>query len=112
MEVPIPQAKPRLVRLASFRVGVRPGRTERCVRTEILGVLAELIGEDGILTQRDVVERLNPSGHERRRWAIERALRRMAHRRREVDPVLEALGRGRYRADYPEGNSMPGVPDE
>ncbi len=48
-EVPVPQAKPRLVRLASCRVGVRPGQTERCVRTEILAVLDELVDSDGIL---------------------------------------------------------------
>ena len=84
------------MRLASFRVGVRPGRTERCVRTEILAVLDELVGDDGILAQRDVVARLNPGGEERRRWAIERALWRMAHRGRGGDPELEVLGRGRY----------------
>ena len=98
MEAPIPQAKPRLVRLAGFRVGIRPGRTERCVRTAILVVLDELVGENGILTQRDVVARLNPAGVERRQWAIERALWRMAHRGREGDPKLEVLGSGRYRA--------------
>ncbi len=92
----IPQAKPWLVRLASFRVGVCPGRTEHCVRTEILAVLDELVGENGILTQRNVVAQLNPDGDERRRWAIERALWRMAHRRREGDPALVALGPGRY----------------
>ncbi len=97
MEVQSPQAKPRLVRLTSFRVGVRPGKSARCVRNEILAVLGELVGADGILTQRDVVAWLNPSGDERRRWAIGRALWRMAHRRREGDPVLEAVGRGRYR---------------
>ncbi len=99
MEVPIPQAKPRLVRLAGFRVGVRPGRTERCVRTEILAVLGELVGTDEILTQRAVEARLNPAGDERRTWAIGRSLWRMAHRRREGDPVLEVVGRGRYRAN-------------
>ena len=96
VEVPIPQAKPRLVRLASFRVGVRPGRTERCVRTEILAVLDELVGSDGILTQRAVVARLNPEDDERRNWAIARALWRMAHQRRDGDPVLESKGPGTY----------------
>ena len=60
MEVPIPQAKPQLVRLATFRVGVRPGRGAQCVRNEILAVLDQLVGSDGILAQRDVVARLNP----------------------------------------------------
>jgi hypothetical protein len=96
VEVPIPQAKPRLVRLAGFRVGVRPGKSARCVRTEILAVLDELVGEDGILAQRAVVARLNPSGDERRRWAVERALWRMAHRSRVLDPVLESAGPGAY----------------
>ncbi len=91
-----PQAKLLTVRLEAFRVGVRPGRGVRCVRTEILAVLDELVGDDGIVSQRDIVARLNPAGDERRTWAIGRALWRMAHRRRVSDPVLEALGRGRY----------------
>ena len=97
VEVPSPQAKPWLVRLEAFQIGVRPGPQRWTVRDEILSVLGELVGADGILTQRDVVAWLNPSGDERRRWAIGRALWRMAHRRREGDPVLEAVGRGRYR---------------
>jgi hypothetical protein len=70
------------MRLAGFWVGARPGKSARRVRTAILTVLEELIREDGILTQRDVVARLNPANDERRRWAIEWALWRMAHRRR------------------------------
>ncbi len=93
----IPQAKPWLVRLASFRVSVRPGRTARCVRTEILMVLDELVGSDGIVTLRDVAVRLNTSGDVRRDGAIQRAMWRMVHRRRAGDPVLEAVGPGRYR---------------
>ncbi len=100
VEVPKPQAKPRLVRLPGFRVGVRRGRPERCVHTEILTVLDELVGEDGIVTQRDGVARLNLSGDERRTRAISRAVWRMAYRRREGDPVLLAMGRGKYRVTH------------
>ena len=95
--MPTPQAKLLTVQLESFQVGVRPGKNARCVRTEILAVLDELVGEDGILTQRDVVARLNPVGDGRRTRAIGRALWRMAHRGRNGDPVLEPVGRARYR---------------
>lgn len=66
------------------------------MRTEILAVLDEFVSEDGILTQRDIVTRLNPAGDERRRWAIGRALWRMAHCGRVGDPVLEVMGRGKH----------------
>ncbi len=66
------------------------------MRTEILAVLDELVGADGILTQRAVVARLNPLGDERRTWAIGRAMWRMAHHGRIGDPILEPLGRGIY----------------
>ncbi len=68
-------------------------------------MLDELVGENGILTQRDVVARLNPDGDERRRWAIERTLWRMAHRRREGDPVLKVVGLGKYHVRHVQSES-------
>lgn len=84
--MPIHRTKPWLVRLASFRIGNRPGWAARCVRTEILAVLDDLVGDDGIH---------DPA---RRGWAIQRALWRMVHRGRAGDPLLESVGPGRYRA--------------
>ncbi len=78
MEVQSPQAKPWLVRLEAFQIGVRPGPQRWTVRDEILAVLPELINERGEFRLGDLVARLNPDDDLRRRWAVEKALARMS----------------------------------
>lgn len=58
--------------------------------------MGELGGEDGIVTQHDIVVRLDPVGDERRTWAIGRALWRMEHRGRLVDSTFKAVVKGKY----------------
>ena len=70
MEVLLTHAKPRLVRLAAFRVGPRPERQTGRVRDEILAVLPELVDEWGEFTMSQVMARLNPDEEERRGWAV------------------------------------------
>ena len=77
VEVPSPQAKPWLVRLESFQIGVRSGPQRLTVRDEILAVLPELINERGEFRLGDLVARLNPDNDLRRRWAVERAVCRL-----------------------------------
>ena len=88
VEVPIPQAKPWLVRLASFRVGFRPERRTDRMRDEICAVLPELVDEHGEFTKRAVMARLNPGRDERRGWAVDKALQRMARSDREAGGVV------------------------
>ena len=77
VEVQSPQAKPWLIRLEGFQIGVRPGPERWTVRDEILAVLPELVNEHGEFTLRDLIARLNPDNGERRRWAVEKAVARL-----------------------------------
>lgn len=97
MEVPIPQAKPRLVRLGAFRVGVRPGPERPTVRDEILAVLPELVDGRNEFRMRDLMDRLNPYEDSRRRWAVEKALVRLCTEVTSTSGVTRT-GAGRYRA--------------
>lgn len=93
--MPSPQAKPWLIRLESFQIGVRPGPQRRTVRDEILSVLPELVDERGQFRLRDLVARLNPDNDPRRRWAVEKAVQRLASGRGS-SASLQCLGRGRW----------------
>ena len=73
-----PQAKPWLVRLPVFRVGPRLERWTGRVRDEIEAVLPELVDERGEFTMKELMARLNPGNEDRRRWAVEKAVRRLA----------------------------------
>ena len=95
MEILLTHAKPRLVRLAPFRVGPRQERQTGRVRDEILAVLPELVNEWGEFTMRQVQARLNPGNDARRGWAVEKAMQRLSVR--SDGHVLKALGGGRYR---------------
>ena len=95
MEVLLTHAKPRLVRLAPFRVGPRQERQTGRVRDEILAVLPELVDERGEFRSADLVARLNPDNEERRRWAVEKTLWRFV-RMAGGEITIEPLGRGKY----------------
>ncbi len=95
MEVQSPQAKPWLVRLEAFQIGVRPGPQRWTVRDEILAVLPELVDERGEFRSADLVARLNPDNEERRRWAVEKTLWRFV-RMAGGEITIEPLGRGKY----------------
>ncbi len=97
MEVQSPQAKPWLVRLEAFQIGVRPGPLRQTVRDEILAVLPKLVDEHGEFTMRDLMARLNADNEERRRWAVEKALRRLARWKGVEIMGVEPVGYGRYR---------------
>ncbi len=94
VEVQSPQAKPWLVRLASFQIGVRPGPQRVTVRDEILAMLPELVDGRGVFRLRDLVARLNSDNDLRRRCAVEKAIQRM-----EVTSLVR-LGAGRYRLPF------------
>lgn len=96
MEVLLTHAKPRLVRLAAFRVGPRPERQTGRVRDEILAVLPELVDEWGEFTMSQVMARLNPDEEERRGWAVEKAMQRLGRGGGPGVVRLNVLGRGRY----------------
>ena len=66
VEVPSPQAKPWLIRLESFQIGVRPGPLRWTVGDEILAVLPELVDERGEFRLADLVAHLNPDKDQRR----------------------------------------------
>ena len=100
VEVRVPQAKPLLVRLSPFRLNIRPARSARTVRDEILAVLPELIDEHGELMMCDLLSRLNPEGDNRRRWAVEKAVWRMANTAPFETLSLEHLSQGRYRSPH------------
>lgn len=78
MEALLTHAKPRLVRLTAFRVGPRPERRTGRVRDEILAVLPELVGARVEFTMNALMTRLNPGNEDRRQWAVEKAVRRLA----------------------------------
>ncbi len=99
MEVPSPQAKPWLVRLEAFQIGVRPGPQRWTVRDEILSVLPELVDERGEFRLADLVARLNPDKDQRRQWAVEKAVWRMAGASGMSLPLV-ALGIGRFQAAH------------
>ena len=94
VEVQSPQAKPWLVRLEAFQIGVRPGPERWTVCDEILAVLPELVDERGEFRMRDLVGRLNSDNDLRRRWAVEKAVQRM-----EVTSLVR-LGAGRYQLPF------------
>lgn len=104
VEVRVPQAKPLLVRLSPFRLNIRPGKSARTVRDEILAVLPELIDEHGELMMCDLLSRLNPEGDNRRRWAVEKAVWRMANTAPFETLSLEHLSQGRYRSPHCGGS--------
>ncbi len=97
MEVQSPQAKPWLVRLEAFQIGVRPGPQRRTVRDEILAVLVELVDERGAFTERDLMARLNPDKQARRRWAVEKALTRLAMDRWGHPALVDRVAPGLFR---------------
>ena len=99
MEVLLTHAKPRLVRLAPFRVGPRPERQTGRARDEVLAVLPELVDERGVFTMRQVQARLNPDDDARRGWAVEKAVRRMTGTSGTSLPLI-ALGSGRYQVAH------------
>ena len=90
-----PQAKPWLVRLPAFRMGPRLERWTGRVRDEIEAVLPELVDEHGEFTMRELMTRLNPVNAERRRWAVEKAVWRLA-RVPAGSITLRGLGHGRW----------------
>ena len=94
VEVQSPQAKPWLVRLESFQIGVRPGPQRVTVRDEILAMLPELVDGRGVFRLRDLVARPNSDNDLRRRWAVEKAIQRM-----EVTSLVR-LGAGRYQLPF------------
>ena len=96
VEVQSPQAKPWLVRLEAFRIGVRLGPEHVTVRDEILAVLRERVDENGEFRVRDLVVRLNPDEDLRRQWAVEKALMRLCADE-ELAGALVRVGLGRYR---------------
>ncbi len=67
------------------------------MRDEILAVLPELINERGEFRLGDLVARLNPDDDLRRRWAVEKALVRLANRTSEVEAVKTSSRSGAYR---------------
>ena len=94
VEVQSPQAKPWLVRLEAFQIGVSPGPQRWTVRDEILSVLLELVDGRGVFRLRDLVARLNSDNDLRRRWAVEKATQRM-----EVTSLVR-LGAGCYQLPF------------
>ena len=105
MEVRSPQAKPWLVRLEVFQIGVRPGPYRLMLRDEILAVLPELVDERGEFRLRDLVARLNPDNDQRRRWAVERTLARLFVRGLPA-VTFTRTGWGRYRVGESRSNSL------
>ena len=97
VEVQSPQAKPWLIRLEVFQIGVRPGPARWTVCDEILAVLPELVDERGVFRLGDLIARLNPDNDVRRRWAVEKALWRLTHASSPTDKNLMHLGSGHYR---------------
>ena len=97
VEVQSPQAKPWLVRLEAFQIGVRPGPERWTVHAEILAVLPELVDERGEFTERDLMARLNPDKHVRRQWAVEKALTRLAMDRQDHPALVNRLAPGLFR---------------
>ena len=106
VEAPSPQAKPCLVRLAPFQIGVRPGPQCWAVRDEILAVLSELVNECGEFKLRDLMTRLNPDRDPRRRWAVEKVIFRMVTvGRGSTEMERRRVGLYRYRSDDSVGHS-------
>ncbi len=96
-DVLAPQTKRWLVRPEVFQIGVRPGSSRWTVHDEILVVLPELVDGREELRFADLVVRLNPDNDERRWWAVEKAVWRMAGTSGMSLPLI-ALGIGRCHA--------------
>ena len=97
VEVAIPQAKPWLIRLEVFQIGVRPGPQCWAVRDEILAVLPEIVNQHGEFTERDLMARLNPDKQVRRRRAVEKALTRLAMGRQGHPALVDRASPGLFR---------------
>ncbi|NNN09791.1 MAG: hypothetical protein HKL85_11460 [Acidimicrobiaceae bacterium] len=99
VEVPIPQAKPWLVRLAPFRIETRTLRRPSTARERVLGALTEL----GVLPGRaefqmsDIYRHLGVAVRSTEYLALQRAIDRMYRGDRGRAPELTRVGLGRYR---------------
>ena len=92
-----PQAKPWLIRLPTFEIGVRPGPYRLTLRDEVMAALPELVAERGEFRLRDLVARLNPDNDLRRRWAVERTLTRLLNEGLPNGSTIVRTGWGRYK---------------
>ena len=91
-----PQAKPWLIRLEVFQIGVLPGPQRWAVRDEILAVLPEIVNQHGEFTERDLMARLNSDKQVRRR-AVEKALTRLAMGRQGHPALVDRASPGLFR---------------
>lgn len=94
----MPQAKPRLVRLAPFQIELRTLRRTGTARERVLAALDELgVEADDEFAMRDVYGRLGILTGKREYRAVQRAIDRMYRGDRGRAPGLERVRVGRYR---------------
>jgi hypothetical protein len=98
VEMPGPQAKPWLVRLAPFRVELRTLRQPGTARERVLAALDELgVEVGGVFAMGDVYGRLGIATGTKEHGAVQRAIDRMYRGDRGRAPELERVKVGWYR---------------